>query len=91
MLLWAPGVLLVLLMSCGYTETFLCLTICALVQVILGYPFLSTYPVEYILKSFELNRVFMYKWTVNYRFLPEEVFVNKYLSMALLGLTVLGT
>jgi alpha-1,3-mannosyltransferase len=34
--------------------------------------------------------VFTYKWTVNFKFLPEEVFVSKPLSLLLLGLTVLG-
>lgn len=90
MLLYAPGVLLVLLMGTGYIETIVCLSICAGAQVLLGLPFLTTYPVQYLMKAFELNRVFTYKWTVNYKFLPEEVFVAKPLSLLLLGLTVLG-
>jgi alpha-1,3-mannosyltransferase len=44
--------------------------------------------VEYITKAFELSRVFKYEWTVNFRFLAEEVFVAKPLSVALLGATV---
>lgn len=90
MLLYAPGVLLVLLMGTGYVETIVCLGICASVQVLLGWPFLSTYPVQYLMKSFELNRVFTYKWTVNFKFLPEEVFVGKPLSIVLLVLTIVG-
>jgi alpha-1,3-mannosyltransferase len=90
MLLYAPGVLLALLLGTGYTETFICLSICAAVQVVLGLPFLTTYPVQYLMKAFELNRVFTYKWTVNFKFLPEEVFVSKPLSLLLLALTVLG-
>jgi alpha-1,3-mannosyltransferase len=90
MLLYAPGVLLVLLLGTGYIETFICLSICAAVQVLLGLPFLTTYPVQYLMKAFELSRVFTYKWTVNFKFLPEEVFVSKPLSLLLLALTVLG-
>jgi len=90
MLLYAPGVLLVLLMGTGYVETIVCLSICAGVQLVLGYPFLSTYPKQYLMKSFELNRVFTYKWTVNFKFFPEEVFVAKPLSILLLVLTVIG-
>eukprot|EP01034_Spumella_vulgaris_P043042 gene43042-53414_t len=77
MLLHAPGILLVLLMATGYTETLICLSICAGLQLVVGYPFLSTYPVQYLTKSFELGRVFMHKWTVNFKFLSEEVFVAK--------------
>eukprot|EP01032_Pedospumella_encystans_P011344 gene11344-13193_t len=90
MLLYAPGVLLVLLMGTGYVETIVCLSICAGVQLVLGYPFLSTYPKQYLMKSFELNRVFTYKWTVNFKFLPEDVFVAKPLSILLLVLTVIA-
>jgi alpha-1,3-mannosyltransferase len=90
MLLYAPGVLLLLLMGTGFMETIVCLSICAGVQLLLGYPFLSTFPVEYLKKSFELDRVFMHQWTVNFKFLPEHIFVGKPLSIFLLLLTVLG-
>lgn len=90
MLLYAPGVLLVLLMGTGILETIVCLSICAGLQLALGWPFLSTYPIQYLAKSFELNRVFTYKWTVNFKFLPEHVFTGKPLSIILLALTVLG-
>jgi alpha-1,3-mannosyltransferase len=58
------------------------------VQLVLGYPFLSTYPVEYLQQAFDLGRVFMHKWTVNYRFLPEDIFVSRMLSVGLLLLTI---
>jgi len=89
-LLSAPGVLLVLLLGTGLQETIICLLICASVQLLLGYPFLSTYPVSYLSRSFDLGRVFMYKWTVNFKFLSEEVFVSKPLSILLLLLTLVG-
>ncbi|KAJ1409012.1 ALG3 protein-domain-containing protein [Ochromonadaceae sp. CCMP2298] len=90
MLLYAPGVLLVLLVSTGWVETALCLGICAGLQLLLGFPFLTSYPVQYLSKAFELDRVFMHKWTVNFKFLTEEVFVGRPLSHLLLGLTALG-
>lgn len=90
MLLHSPGILLVLLASCGLHETIFCLSLCAIVQIVAGYPFLSTFPYEYISKAFELGRVFMFKWTVNFKFLPESVFVSKELSILLLVLTVVG-
>ena len=90
MLLYAPGILLCLLLANGIKETIICLSICAILQLILGFPFLSTYPIDYIKNSFDFGRVFMFKWTVNFRFLPEEIFVSKYLSIGLLLATIIG-
>lgn len=90
MLLYAPGILLVLLIATTLQETIICLSICALLQLLLGFPFLITFPKEYLTRSFELNRVFMYKWTVNFKFLSEEIFLKKYLSILLLVLTISG-
>lgn len=89
-LLQAPGLLILLLMALGLKETLLCLSICAVLQITVGFPFLSTYPLEYLEKSFEIGRVFMYKWTVNWKFLPEELFVSKELSTVLLIGTAMG-
>lgn len=70
-LLFAPGLLLLLLQSSeNLMETIICLGICAAFQIILGAPFLLTYPVSYIRKAFEFDRVFFYKWTVNLKVSP---------------------
>eukprot|EP00978_Attheya_sp_CCMP212_P024149 scaffold75470_cov51-Attheya_sp.AAC.1 len=67
-LLFAPGLLLLLLQATpNVYETIFCLSICAMVQLVLGAPFLLTYPVSYIRKAFEFDRVFFYKWTVNWK------------------------
>jgi len=67
-LLFAPGLLLLLLQSSeNIAETVICLGICAGIQLILGAPFLLSYPVSYIRKAFEFDRVFFYKWTVNWK------------------------
>ena len=67
-LLFAPGLLLLLLQSqTSWIGTLQCLCICATVQILVGWPFVTTYPVAYVRKSFELDRVFMYKWTVNWK------------------------
>lgn len=85
-LLFAPALLLLYLRNTGIRGTFLNLSVCAGVQLIVGAPFLATYPVSYLKKAFELSRVFFYKWTVNFRFLPENVFVSKQLALLLLAL-----
>lgn len=67
-LLFAPGLLLLLLQSqSNLLGTIQCLSICAIVQLIIGWPFLVTYPTAYVRKSFELDRVFMHQWTVNWK------------------------
>lgn len=67
-LLFAPGLLLLLLQhNSSLLGTIECLSICAMVQLLLGAPFLMTYPVSYIRKAFEFDRVFFFKWTVNWK------------------------
>ena len=55
-------------------------------QLVLGAPFLLANPVGYIKMAFDLGRVFLFKWTVNWRFLPEEVFLSTYFHVLLLSL-----
>lgn len=57
-------------------------------QVLLALPFLQTNPIGYVSKSFELSRQFMFKWTVNWRFIGEETFLSREFSLALLVLHV---
>ena len=84
-LLFAPGLLLLLLQkNQSISGTVKHLTICALVQIILGLPFLSTYPISYIKKAFEFDRIFFFKWTVNWKFLNEGVFAAKEWALLLL-------
>jgi len=45
-------------------------------QVALAIPFLASHPFSYLKGAFDLGRVFIFKWTVNWRFLPEEVFLH---------------
>ena len=85
-LLFAPGLLLLLLQKnqC-IAGTIKHLSICASIQLLLGWPFLSKHPISYLRKAFELDRVFFFKWTVNWKFLPEYVFVSKPWALLLLA------
>jgi hypothetical protein len=69
-------------------ETATCLAICSAVQVVVGIPFLLEHPVAYLTSAFDLKRQFLYKWTVNFKFLPEHVFLSRELSAGLLLVTV---
>ena len=67
-LLFAPGLLLLLLQANpSLMGTFWCLFICGITQLVLGAPFLLRHPLSYLRKAFELDRVFFYKWTVNWK------------------------
>ena len=68
-LLWAPGLLLLLLqVSADIPEVVGRLVwYCAVPQLVIGAQFLTTYPVSYLRKAFELDRTFFYEWTVNWK------------------------
>uniref|UniRef100_A0A8C3GEB1 dolichyl-P-Man:Man5GlcNAc2-PP-dolichol alpha-1,3-mannosyltransferase n=1 Tax=Cairina moschata TaxID=8855 RepID=A0A8C3GEB1_CAIMO len=83
-LLFAPGLLFLLLQRFGLLGCIPKLCICALLQVLLGLPFLLANPVGYLSRSFDLGRQFQFKWTVNWRFLPEEVFHSRVFHALLL-------
>eukprot|EP00934_Nitzschia_sp_Nitz4_P004436 Nitzschia sp. Nitz4//scaffold157_size52427//32726//33925//NITZ4_006843-RA/size52427-exonerate_protein2genome-gene-0.9-mRNA-1//1//CDS//3329537464//4426//frame0 len=84
-LLFAPGLLYLLIQASPY-RTIPRLAICAFTQLVLGAPFLLRHPVSYLRKAFELDRQFFHKWTVNFKFLPEDVFLSKSWAILLLVL-----
>ncbi|EGD80515.1 alpha-1,3-mannosyltransferase ALG3 isoform d [Salpingoeca rosetta] len=88
-LLFAPGLLLLLLLHCGFAGAFWRIALCGLIQcVALAVPFLLENPIGYIVRSFNLGRQFMYVWTVNWRFLPEETFLDRRFHAGLLLLHI---
>lgn len=103
-LLFAPALFFILLIQtglkktifylsiCGFTQVYACSQICNFVvffQILIAIQFLLYDPVSYLMRSFELGRVFLFKWTVNWRFLSEEIFLDKRLHLSLLGLHLL--
>lgn len=89
-LLFAPTLLIAYISNLGIFKTIVHLSVCAFIQIILGLPFLLTNPIEYIRGAFNLGRIFEFKWTVNWRFLPEDVFVNQYFHITLLILHIMA-
>ncbi|KAG0134283.1 ALG3 protein-domain-containing protein [Tuber indicum] len=55
-------------------------------QLLLATPFLTEFPMSYLNRAFEFTRQFFFQWTVNWRFVGEEVFLSKGFSLGLLGL-----
>lgn len=83
-LLYAPSLLLLLLKGLSFSGVITALLGAAIVQVLLGFPFLVSHPVAYISRAFNLGRVFIHFWSVNFKFLPEPIFVSKGFALSLL-------
>ncbi|KAL0744802.1 hypothetical protein Bca101_101433 [Brassica carinata] len=83
-LLYAPPLLLLLLKAMNIIGVLSALAGAALVQILVGLPFLLAYPVSYLANAFDLGRVFIHFWSVNFKFVPERVFVSKEFAVCLL-------
>mmetsp|Transcript_18164 Transcript_18164/g.29484 ORF Transcript_18164/g.29484 Transcript_18164/m.29484 type:complete len:434 (+) Transcript_18164:173-1474(+) len=82
-ILFVPGLAVVLLETGGLLPTFMRGLMCLVMQAVLASPFLLTNAGGYMHRAFELGRVFMFKWTVNFKFLPEDIFVSPELALGL--------
>ena len=63
------------------------------VQIVIGYPFWSVSGQGYFGRAFELVRQFLFKWTVNWRFVGEKTFLSREFATGLLvtNAALLGT
>lgn len=86
LLLVLPAVGIVLLLGRGFWESLRCARLIAYIQIAIGTPFLSENPRGYLSKAFEFTRVFFFKWTVNWRFVGEEIFLSKPFALGLLAM-----
>ena len=84
-LLYLPGLLVVLFKRCGLIGTLSHLVVLVTTQVAAGLPFLLHHPGSYIKFSYEFSRAFLYKWTVNWRFISEETFLSQWWARGLLA------
>ena len=88
-LLYLPGLLLILFRAIGATSTMVHVgVIVGGTQGILGLPFILRDPQAYISNAFDFSRMFLYKWTVNWRFLGEKIFSHPTPSHLFLALHV---
>lgn len=83
-LLYIPALLFVVFKSRGLLHVCIHVALIVVTQAALGYPFLAVDTGAYLASAFDLSREFMYKWTVNWRFLPEAVFLDRRFGSALL-------
>ena len=84
LLLAAPGLAFVLVQGAGLRNALLSGAAVVALQALLGLPFLQVAPWEYVRSSFDLGRAFLFKWTVNWRFMGEELFLSKGFAVSLL-------
>lgn len=89
-LLMAPGLAVLLVQSQGLVKSVGLVALCGAIQVLLALPFVLSNPLGYMKRSFDLGRVFLMKWTVNYKFLDEATFQSPMLSIVLLVLTLVS-
>eukprot|EP01084_Bolivina_argentea_P256204 431258_1 len=87
-LLYAPAIGLLYFKYLGFIGTVKQVMICILTQLVIGGPFLVTYPMSYITRAFNLSKDFEYKWTVNFKFIEEKLFLDKTFGHILLGIQV---
>lgn len=83
-LLFSPGLLVLFLTYLGLQGTLVQLGVCASIQAIIGAPFILNNSVSYFNGAFNFGRHFLYQWTVNWRMLPEWVFMHRVFHLALL-------
>lgn len=85
-LLMAPGLLLVLLRLGGALQLIVHVAVIVGLQALFAAPFAAWgSAANYANGAFEFGRVFMFKWTVNLKFLGEELFLDKRVALALLA------
>ncbi|RYG52897.1 hypothetical protein EON67_00105 [archaeon] len=84
-ILMAPGLLYLLLWGGGWPLALQNIALCALVQAVFGAPFMLTDAGAYISRAFDLKRQFTQEWSVNWNFLPADVFSAPTFALLLLG------
>lgn len=84
--LFAPGLLLIMLIDIGLKGAIKSISLCALVQIVLGAPFIAHDVEAYVRGAFGGFGDLKHKWTVNWKFVPEDTFLSKQMALTLLAL-----
>ncbi|KAF2808232.1 Lethal(2)neighbour of Tid protein [Mytilinidion resinicola] len=84
-LLPLPAIGIVLLQALGTTPAVTQAFVMFQGAVAYGYPFLHYHTPSYLARAFEFTRQFMYKWTVNWKFVDEETFLSRPFALSLLA------
>ncbi|KAL8868909.1 MAG: hypothetical protein Q9174_004671, partial [Haloplaca sp. 1 TL-2023] len=85
LLLAAPAVGIILLQALPMKRALNAFFLMAQVQVTIAWPFVPKNPLGYVSRAFEFSRQFLYKWTVNWKFLDEETFLSREFAFTLIA------
>ena len=84
--LYLPGLLVVLFKRKGLLLTLTQILNLVVFQGLIGTRFLREDPWAYLSTAFNFGRVFLYKWTVNWRMFDEDAFLEpRFATLLLLG------
>lgn len=83
-LLMLPPFLVLLVGGARVSQVITALAAAIAAQIALATPFLAAYPREYVARAFEFSRAFSREWTVNWKFVPEDVFHSSAFARGLL-------
>jgi alpha-1,3-mannosyltransferase len=82
--LWRVGAIMGQLQVCTFKNWLLRQGPLTIWQVLLAFPFIAESPRGYFSRAFEFTRRFLFKWTVNWRFIGEDRFLSPEFSHTLL-------
>jgi alpha-1,3-mannosyltransferase len=84
LLLPLPAIGAILFLARGVHASLKQLWLMAQLQILIAFPFLPANAKGYVSRAFELSRQFLFKWTVNWRFVGEDTFLSREFSILLL-------
>jgi alpha-1,3-mannosyltransferase len=79
-----PALIIYLLFTKGLKETFFMGLLSLFIQIGFSLPFLLNNWKNYLYFSYQFNRKFIYKWSINWKFLSETIFQNNWFHLSLL-------
>jgi alpha-1,3-mannosyltransferase len=93
-LLYLPGIVISIILAAGLEQTIGFVGTVAQIQVslfcevvekqaLLAFQF-TQHAKNYVLKAFDFGRAFLWKWTVNWRFVDEKIFLSREFAWCLL-------
>jgi len=85
-LLFMPPLLVIMVKSKGWVASIGYLAIIGIFQILVGGPFLMHDAWAYLSCSFNFSRQFFYIWSVNWKMVPEEIFLSKEFANLLLAI-----
>lgn len=83
-LLTAPAIAVILLQAQGIVGAIFSGISVLVIQYFVSAPFVATDYEAYFLRAFDFGRQFLFKWTVNWRFVDEATFLSKGFAISLL-------